>query len=491
MSRQTLRRWIAALLLLFTALSSAHAQTGKAAAKKPINVLFIAVDDLNNDLGTYGHRLVRSPNIDRLARRGVRFDRAYCQFPLCNPSRASMLTGLRPDTTRVRDNAVNFRSTVPEAVTLPQLFRKNGYVSARVGKLYHYGVPNHIGTGGMDDPDSWDVTINPRGRDKDDEDKVISLRPGTGLGGTLSYLAAEGRDEEQTDGVGAREAVALLEKYRDHPFFLAVGFYRPHTPYVAPKRYFDPYPLDKITLPSDPPDDRADIPAPATPVNPPHYGLPEADLKRAVQAYYASITFMDAQVGKLLDALDRLKLTGNTVVVLWGDHGYHLGEHGLWQKQSLFEESARTPLIVAAPGRGVRGRGARGLVEALDIYPTLADLCGLVPPANLEGRSFVPLLEDPSHPGKPGAYTQVQRGGGRNAANPPFAGRSVRSDRWRYTEWGQDGARGAELYDHQTDPREHKNLAADPKHAAIVTEMKGLLAKIARPAPVARTEAAP
>ncbi len=489
--KHMLRLSIGALLLLLVGLSPAIGQTTKRTSeKRPINVLFIAVDDLNNDLGTYGHRLVRSPNIDKLARRGVRFDRAYCQFPLCSPSRTSLMTGLRPDTTRVYDLQRHFRTVLPNVVTLPQMFKNNGYFAARVGKIYHYGVPNDIGKSGLDDPASWDVTVNPRGRDKDEEDKVVNLTPGRGLGSALAYLEADGTDEEQTDGKVATETIRLLEQNQDKPFFLAAGFYRPHCPYVAPKKYFGMYRLDKITLPRDPAGDRAAAPAPAHFTNPPNWGLGEADRKKSIQAYYASITFMDAQVGRLLDALDRLKLADNTVVVLWGDHGYLLGEHGNWMKQMLFEESARVPLIVSAPGKKGNGKGSRALVEFVDIYPTFAELAGLTPPADLQGKSLVPLLDRPTGSVKPAAYTQVQRGGGQGV-NSRFMGRSVRTDRWRYSEWGQDGARGAELYDHQTDPREHKNLAADPKHAAIVTEMKGLLAKIARPAPVARTEATP
>jgi len=441
-------------------LLSAIASIGGA---EKLNVLFIAVDDLNTSLGCYGDPQVKSPNIDRLAARGVRFDRAYCQFPLCSPSRVSLLTGLRPQTTRIFELKTDFRTILPDAVTLPQCFRHGGYFAARVGKLFHYGVPGGIGTSGLDDPGSWQQVVNPRGRDKDDEHLVINYTPKRGLGSAMSFLKAEGTDEEQTDGIGATEAIKLLEAHRDEPFFLGVGFYRPHTPYVAPKKYFDLYPLNQIKIAANPADDQDDIPELAEQVRPLNYGLSDSQLCECKQAYFASISFMDAQVGRLLDALDRLKLADRTIVVLWGDHGYLLGEHGQWMKQSLFEESARVPLIVAAPGQKGNGQGCERTVETIDIYPTLADLCGLSAPSNLAGTSLRPLLENPRAPWDRPAYSEVARGG-----------RSVRTERWRYTEWN-GGRDGVELYDHTADPREFKNLAKDPAQAKTVAELRGLL----------------
>jgi len=424
-------------------------------AKKP-NVLFIAVDDLNISLGCYGHPLVKSPAIDRLAARGVRFDHAYCQFPLCSPSRVSMLTGLRPQTTQIFELKTDFRTILPDAVTLPQAFQRAGYFVARVGKLFHYGVPGGIGTSGLDDPRSWNETVNPRGRDKDDEGKVTNYTPRRGLGSAMSFLVADGDDAEQTDGKSASEAIKLLEAHRDKPFFLGVGFYRPHTPYIAPKKYFDLYPLDSIALPFNPADDRDDIPDPALNIRPANYGLSDEQCRQCIQAYYASISFMDAQVGRLLDTLERLNLSDNTIVVLWGDHGYLLGQHGQWMKQSLFEESAQVPLLIAAPHMQGNGQACRRIVETIDIYPTLCDLAGLPVPDGLEGTSLKPVMDAPERAWKSAAFSQYPRG--------EAMGYSMRTPRYRYTEWLEPGKEplGVELYDHVVDPGETANLAAHP-----------------------------
>ena len=465
-----------AILIAVACAGTARAQTDAGKAK-PRNVLFLIADDLNNRLGCYGDPLVKSPNIDRLAAGAVRFDRAYCQFPLCSPSRTSLLTGRRPNDTRILTNpragtqpsdytgTPHFREFVADTITLPQLFRQHGYFVARVGKLYHYGVPGQIGTDGLDDPKSWDKVVNPRGRDKIDEAKIFSLAAG-GLGGTLSWLAAEGRDAEQTDGIGATEAIKLMEAQKGKPFFLAVGFYRPHTPYVAPKSYFDLYPAAKIPLPHVPADHWAAGPAPAFASHKKEHEKLDDRLRReAIQGYLASISFMDAQVGRVLDALTRLGLANDTIVVFTSDHGYLLGEHGLWQKQSLFEESARVPLLIRSPGAAGNGKTSPRTVELVDLYPTLADLCVLPAPQYLAGASLRPLLENPQAVWKRPAFTQVQRG--------TFPGHSVRNERWRYTEWDR-GGKGVELYDHAADPQEMKNLAAVPQHAAVVTELKSL-----------------
>jgi iduronate 2-sulfatase len=442
------------------------------AAGGKLNVLFIAVDDMNNDLGCYGDPLVKSPNIDRLAKRGVKFERAYCQFPLCSPSRSSLLTGLRPSTTRVYNLTYRFRTGLPDVVTLPQMFKNNGYYAARVGKIYHYGNPGDIGTSGLDDPPSWHHVVNPAGRDKTVlETDIINYTPKRGLGSAMCFLSDKnGKDEEHTDGKVALEAIQLLEQHKGKPFFLAAGFYKPHTPYVAPEKYFDLYPLDKIQLAGVAPGFQGSVPKPALASTAPwpYFGVTVDQARQCKQAYYAAISFVDAQVGKLLDAMDRLKLWDDTIVVFWSDHGYHLGEHGLWMKQSLFEESARVPLIIVAPGAKGNGKPCPRTVEFVDLYPTLADLAGLTPPKNLAGASLKPLLENPQAAWNRPAFTQVQRGG--------FPGYSVRTERWRYIEW-DDGKQGAQLYDHDADPHEFHNLAGEAKHAEVVKEMKALVKK--------------
>lgn len=450
--------------------ASLAAFDASAAPKPPrrYNVLFIATDDMNSDLGCFGHSLVKTPNLDRLAVRGTRFERAYCQFPLCSPSRSSLMTGLRPDVTQVFDLRRHFREALPNVRTLPQMFRDNGYFAARVGKVYHYGVPGDIGTSGLDDPPSWDTFVNPRGRDKDEEGKLINYTPKRGLGSSLSFLAAEGTEDEQTDGIGANATIRLLEENRGRPFFIACGFYRPHCPYVAPRKYFDRIPIAEVRLPQVPETFRLLVPssALASTIPWPWFGVTEQQALESKRAYYAAITFVDALVGRLLDTLDRLRLTDNTIVVFWSDNGYHLGEHGLWKKQSLFEGSARVPVLFSAPNQKTRGRICSRTVELLDLYPTLAELCGLKPPSNLAGKSLKPLLDDPNAKWDKPAFTQVWRGS--------FPGYSVRTERWRYSEW-DDGKQGTELYDYESDPAEKHNLVQDPEYAPVAAQLKALM----------------
>ena len=449
------------------------------AAEQP-NVLFISADDMNCDLGAYGHPLVKTPNLDRLCRLGVRFDAAYCQQPLCGPSRASIMTGLRPDSLDMHTLKHELRQKNPDVVTLGQLFRSNGYYSARAGKIYHYGNPSMIGTDGNDDPATWDERHNPIGIDRLQQEKITRYGAGQeknrNLGISMAWWDPESRDEEHTDGMVASKIVELIRAKKDKAFFLAAGFFNPHCPYVAPKKYFDLYPLDQITIPDadEAKRDLEDVPAMAVQRdmrNWPYYfkDVTVEEARKCKQAYFATISFVDAQVGRLLDALAENDLLDKTIIVFWSDHGYFLGEKGLWYKHKAFERSARMPLIIAAPGLS-QGQHTTKPVELLDLYPTLADLCGLNPPANLEGKSLRPLLTDVLGNGwhKP-AVTQIWH-------NRKAWGYSIRTDRYRYTEW-LEGKAGRELYDHSVDPEEVTNLANDSQHAKAVAELSGRLAK--------------
>ena len=475
------------LLLAFVLALIAEAR----AATRP-NVLFIVADDLNNLLGCYGDPLAKTPNIDRLAARGVRFDRAYCSFPLCGPSRNSFLTGLYPNSTGILANAQIFRQTIPDQLSMPQAFRQQGYFATRVGKLYHYNVPKSIGTDGHDDPASWEIEANPAGVDRlEEEPKIFSLTPGQ-FGGTLSWYASPKSDADHTDAKLAADAEWILErcaKDKARPFFLAVGFFRPHTPYVSPEKYFAMHPLDKMPAAQAFTEDQPGVPKAALASYKKEQDKLTDDLRRqARQAYNAAISFMDAQVGHLIGALDRLGLAENTIIVFTSDHGYHVGEHGLWQKQSIFEESARVPLLMVAPGVTSKDTVAASPVSHVDVFPTLAELCGVKPPANLQGQSLVPILKDPSAKGRGWALTQVVRGGGikrfgASAATGDggnqFFGYSLRTPRWRYTEWAE-GKQGRQLYDHDADQKELTNLADKPENAATVATLSEQLRAAAK-----------
>ena len=450
-------------LILFTLLYVQSSSSLFAVQSSKKNVVFIAVDDLASSLGCYGHLLAKTPHIDRLAASGVRFDRAYNQLPLCNPSRASVMTGLRPDTIKVYDLDAHFRDTLPDAVTLSQQFIKADYFTARVGKIYHYNVPASIGTDGFDDAPSWQKTVNPKGRDKTDEHLVFNAEPARKISGTISWLEAEGTDEEQTDGMVATEIIKMMREKKDEPFFIAAGFFRPHSPFIAPKKYFALYPLEDLRLPYAPDGDRDDIPTAAFAHNNPipNYNIEKPHLLKGLQAYLACVSFIDAQVGRILAELDQLDLAENTVVVFWSDHGYHLGEHnGVWQKRTMFEEGTRAPLIIRAPGAKGNGQACPRIVEFVDIYPTITDLAGLPLEKGLEGRSLRPLLNDPLTDWSGVAISQILRPADKRL-KAPVMGRSVRTHRWRYTEWAE-GKEGTELYDHATDPQEFHNLAHKP-----------------------------
>lgn len=437
-------------------------------AKDHLNVLFIIADDLNCDLGCYGHPVARSPHLDQLAQQGVRFERAYVQYTICNPSRTSFLTGLRPETTHILGNGAHFRSQLPRVITLPQQFRQQGYYTASVGKVFHRGGSPDEKRPERDDPPSWNHRFY--------GDASPSGRRGTGRNLTngklrwCRWLAAEGSDVDQHDGQVTTEAIRLLETPRTQPFFLAVGYYRPHDPFISPKKYFDLYDRSQLPLPPTPSMRSRDI----------KYALPrggfadafakftDRERREFLHAYYAGVSFMDAQVGRLLAALDRLRLADKTIVVFLGDHGYELGYRNWWNKNTLFERCCRTPLIVRWPGATGNGQSCAGLVEFIDLYPTLTDLCGLPRPENLAGRSFRKLLDTPSAQGKDAAFTTVRRG--------RVTGLSVRIDRFRYTEWDA-GKQGVELYDHTTDPNEWHNLAGDLARQVTQKQLHQHLAK--------------
>jgi len=461
-------------------------QASLPASDKRTNVLFIAVDDMRVDLGCYGQHQIQSPHIDALAARGLRFDKAYCQQAVCNPSRASLLTGLRLDTLGIWDLPTHFRERVPGVVTLPQMFKNNGYFTQNIGKIFHNWRQEKF----RGDAASWSVPAEmhyaSHGMDK-------PQTPGEAPPSQIHTPKTEMRDVPDSayfDGRIADKAVAALREMKGRPFFLAVGFWKPHSPFNAPKKYWDLYDREQIEPPSNP----------LPPKNVPSVALHDSrEILRAFadrpekrptaeetltlrHGYYAAISYVDAQIGKVLTELDRQGLRENTIVVLWSDHGYHLGEHSLWAKTSNFELDARVPLIIALPGKKSVGV-ARSVVELLDLYPTLADLCELSPPKNLQGVSLRPILEDPSASVKPGALTQHPRPAYPAAGkDPAVMGYSYRSPRYRFTQWRdfQTGETVAEeLYDHQADPQESINQISKASNLKVVETLRRDLQQVA------------
>ena len=432
------------------------------AAEKP-NVLLIIADDLRDTLGCYGHPLAKTPNLDRLAARGVRFDRAYAQYPVCNPSRTSLLSGLRCEQTGIVGNQTFFRDSLPDLVTLPQLLRQGGWTAHSFGKILHTA---NTGEGQreawLDVGKSWDKAsaIAPVAAKRAGEIRNLT-------GGKLAWCEVgimDGPDDDQPDAQTAAAAIRSMEELSasGQPWMVAAGFHRPHDPFHAPRKYFELYPKDALPLYRDPAGMTDAAPLSLS------GGWTEAfakftddDRRSFLQAYLAGVSFMDAQAGRLLDALDRLKLADHTIVIFLGDHGYHLGERGWWNKNTLFERSCRAPLIIAAPGAQA-GQVFRAPVEFVDIYPTVVELCGLQAPHTLAGKSLRPVLEDATRAHKDAAFTLVTRG-------PLKFGQSVRTARWRFTQWS-DGA--GELYDHDADPEETRDVSKNPEHAALIAELK-------------------
>jgi arylsulfatase A-like enzyme len=445
-----------------------------------LNVLFIAVDDMRPQLGCYGDKLVKTPHMDRLAARGVVFDRAYCQQALCSPSRISLLSGRRPSTSGIYQIGPTLRSAMPDVVTLPQHFKNHGYFARSLGKIYHVGI---------DDPDSWSVPswvskaprygptgqaavkqyiaeMKAAGKEIPTKGKDAAFYAGP------AFESPEVDDDALTDGDTCREAVAAMKELagKPQPFFLAVGFVNPHVPWVAPKKYFDLYDLDALDLPDNQYRPRG-APAYAATCGqdffwygnvPKDQKIDDAFGRQCLRGYLAAISYIDAQVGRLLDALDEQGLAKNTVVVLWGDHGYYMGEHGWWGgKHNTYEGATHAPLLVAVPGMKTAGQHTAGLTEFVDIYPSLVEICGLPAASGVEGTSFAPLLIDPKKPWKKAAFSEYPKGARH--------GTTMRTDRYRYTVWTDKSGEvvDVELYDHRADPAENQNIASTADKALL------------------------
>ena len=449
--------------------------------EKPYNVLFIISDDLTaTALSCYGNTVCQTPHIDALAARGTRFTRAYCQATYCGPSRASFLSGYYPHATGV----LGYKSPRPQIgdrATWPQLFKNNGYYSARVSKIFHMGVPGgiefHEGRdpdfyNGADDEISWTERFNSPGpewmapgKGENLENNPDGKKPLMGRN-TMVVVEADGGDLVHSDGKTAAKAVELIAKHKDKPFWLGVGFVRPHVPYVAPKSYFEPYlPYSKMVLPRQVEGDWDDIPkAGINYKNNKNMKLDIRRQKKALGAYYAAVSFMDAQVGKVMAALKKAGLEDQTIVIFTADHGYHLDEHEFWEKVSLRDESSGVPLIICVPGK--KPAVCHSFVELLDLYPTTASLCGLEVPRGVQGKDITPMLDDPSYQVRDSAFSVA----------PMRKGFLLRDENWSYIQYGEDAGNGIELFDVKKDPKMFTNLAEDPKYQTVVEAFKEKLA---------------
>ena len=428
--------------------------------KRPVNVVFIVVDDLNNTIGCYGHPTVQTPNIDKLASKGILFRNAYCNFAVCNPSRSSFLTGLRPETLGILDNRIPLQTVLGDRITLPSLFRLNGYHTINIGKVFN-------GTSAKNDTTAWDEEYH----------FGASELGRQGVGRNMSqdqlawcrWLEAEGTDEDQQDGQTAAKAIEFLKQDHDKPFFLGLGFAKPHDPFNAPKKYFEPYPLEICTPPPIPegwePPYEHTLPN-QTPI---FNNFTDQDKREFLRSYYACTSFMDAQLGKVMDALEEEGLMDNTLIVFFGDHGYHLGEHNWWNKVTVYEKCNNAPLIIMNGDTALAGKETTALVEFLDFYPTIASFFKLEGiPEYLEGKSFENILQNPEASFRDQVNIITVRG--------KFLGRSVKTKEWRYTEW-DDGNRGTELYDQLNDPLEYNNLSALEGYDSVQEQMKKLIIK--------------
>lgn len=461
------------------------------AKAKKLNVLFMVSDDLRPELGCYGVKRALSPNIDKLAARGTLFERAYCQQAVCSPTRTSLLTGCRPDTTKIYDLETHFRSTIPDVVTLPQYFKANGYDTRGFGKIYH---------GGLDDKaswskDHWDAKVSMYADPKNIQlakDRLADVKARAATNPKVRIRASgpafecvDVPDTTYTDGQTANKVIETLQEFAksEQPFFLAAGWARPHLPFVAPKKYWDMYKREDIKLPDNP---QAPLNMPAIAASgavgsisgemwvyagiPTKGPLPDEQARELIHGYLACVSYLDAQIGRVMDELDRLGLRDNTVVVFWGDHGWKLGEHGMWCKHTDFELDTRSTLMVSMPNQKTAGKHATGFVEFVDVYPTLCELAGLPLPKHLEGISFAPLMDDPGRTWKSAAFSQYPR----KLNGADVMGYSMRTDPWRYTEWRKvEGGEviAVELYDHKLDPGENVNVAGDKANAQILSQL--------------------
>lgn len=448
------------VLLLVSMLVSAQQK------KKP-NILFIISDDLTaTAVSSYENKACNTPNIDKLASEGIRYTRAYTQYPVCGPSRASLMSGYYPTATRTYGYVSGRENIGPERKTWSQLFKENGYYTARVSKIFHMGVPIDIenGSNGTDDEASWTERFNSQGPEwkAEGEAELVQGNPTGTLprkgGNVMTIVKAEGNDLVHSDGKTAHKAIELIKKHKNEPFFLAVGFVRPHVPFVAPKNYFEPYPYQKILMPKKVEGDWNDIPKRGinyvTSIN----GQMTSDQeKKAVAAYYASVSYMDAQVGKVLKGLKEEGLEDNTIIIFTSDHGFHLGEHSFWMKVSLHEESVRVPMIIKVPGK--KPAVCNSFVELLDLYPTIAELAGLETSKHLQGKSLVKTIENPNHEVRKMAFSVSQ--GGKTFL--------LRTEKWAYIQYDEDAKSGIELFDMENDPKQFTNLANKAAYAKTVS----------------------
>lgn len=481
--QKKLKRTALAGIFLITSFSKISAQQNKAVqiGYKKYNVLFIVCDDLRTDLGCYGNKEVKTPNLDRLAKQGILFSNAYCQQALCAPSRASVLTGRRPDELKFWNLTSSIRR-LPDIVSLPEQFKKSGYFTQDIGKIYH----NWHEDGHADYPQSWSVEpILHYGTHGNDKPQVNGTLP-KNYANTRWTECMDVPDEAYYDGRVAKNSVEALERFAqkpDQPFFLAVGFWKPHVPFNAPKKYWDLYDRSKISMPIDenPPEN---VPAIALHDNfeflrNENITISHEQNRELRHGYLAAVSYLDAQVGKLLVTLKRLKLDKNTIIVFWSDHGYELGEHGQWGKTTNFELDAHTPFMISVPQDKNAGKITKSIVELVDLYPTLIDLCKLPKPDKLAGKSLVPIMNNPEKTTDNVAYTQHPRPA-YYRGKPQAMGYSVRTNKWRYTEWLDFETHrlvGKELYDHVNDDNETVNLEADKRYNKLIAELSKLLEK--------------